>query len=116
MTEEQIKTIFEPVITDALARLQKRTKANGDDVARIFRPLFESVKRAAGGGEAVIAEQLASWDPDEVNEARIYAAVRDIVNAAGLDAARRRQAELEAEMASVRREDYQLPPVGHERN
>lgn len=110
MTESEITKIFEPVFADALARLGKRTKANTDDVVRIFTPVFQSVARAAGGDNPA---NLATWAPEEVTEARLRATVTEIVAAAApkidLEYAAKRTAELEAEMERVTRTGHQLP-------
>jgi hypothetical protein len=118
MTEAEIRTIFEPVITDALNRLHRRTKATGDDVARTLGPVFDAVARAAGAPQSDIAERLGSWVPAEVTEARVYAAAREIVssaapNVADVEFMKRRTEELEREMRTVRSADR--PAVGPDR-
>lgn len=74
MNHDEILEILEPVIDDAIARLQKRTKADARDVQRIFGPLFESVSRAIGA-----PAPLPAWEPTDVSLAVVRDAIAAIV-------------------------------------
>lgn len=105
MTIEKASEVFEPVLTDALGRLQKRTKADAADVQRIFAPVFESITRALDGKHEVAAAQLGAWGPADVTADGLRALVREIAESAmppvDLEAILRKQRELEEEMAAV---------------
>lgn len=106
-----IEKIFEPILTDALGRLQKRHKATAADTYRIFTPVFAAIARAAGTPKTI---DLA-LDPSAVTEESLRALVREVftpvVSAEDLVMMRRKTADLERELAQVRHPDR--PAVGH---
>ena len=117
MDANTILKIFEPMLTDGLTRLRSRNrKVDNRDVVTIFGPIVQSIARAAGGNPGDAVAGLAdTWEPADTNMGRLEGLVRAIVKAAAppidFEAMRRKQEELEAELAAPMR-SLDRPNVG----
>ncbi len=102
MTTDQILNTFDPLLTAALERLSKFNRPEPKDMGRFFGPCFEAIARAADLDPAMLTNWLATQGPDTISRESITAFVRSLTEApaATLEAARLRQAQLEAQIAA----------------
>lgn len=107
MDANEILRIFGPMLDDGLLRLGKRTgRVDNRDIISIFSPIVVCIALAAGADAASATGRLTSWCPADVTQEALRGLVRGIAESAipavDWDAVQRKQAELEAELATVR--------------
>ncbi len=103
-----IDTIFDPVISDCLARLRSRNrKVDSRDVQTIFTPVFMAIAKATGNEarqRTLVRQWTGTTAPGQVTEDSLRTFVSRLVEAGqppfDLEAMRRKQAALEAELAA----------------
>jgi hypothetical protein len=115
---KKVLEIFEPMLTDCLARLRSRNrKVDAKDVRVIFLPVLRSIARLVGGDKKnLVNNRLSDWEPADVNERSLQTFIGRIVEAATPSVAPAELAEMRRKVQQLNEElsrpvDVQRPPV-----